>query len=417
MSPSRRLGPTWSCSMRIRPTRYRAGRSWRGTPYQLGDKTYTNGLAIQLHQAPAGRSRPAGGTVHRGGRAGEQRRHPARRRDGSRLGDVPRAGRRQGGPDNPDPATEGRASSDRRPARRRPAVRDPRQGRRRRAGLGPGALGGCDVKLQDGGSDPAPGSAPRRYGPQGDLVHGAPLLIRLRRQAIGRSAQDLAGQPQRREARRPSNPAYADIHRPRNRAAGPLRPRPNTTISPQRNGRSTSRTPARPTRPILSKIQALDIRIDRSDNGEFLLHHNVGSPANGNDYGPLQTPLGPGVSKHLGGSGGRPTNTDWSYFNLEWGGEGVIVAVGWPGQWAAEFVRDASEGPAPVGRPGTDPLQAAAGRGSPQPADRAAVLERRLDRRPERLASLDDGALDAQARRQSCPRRSCSPPARASTTR
>ncbi len=64
---------------------------------------------------------------------------------------------------------------------------------------------------------------------------------------------------------------------------------------------------------------------------------------NGNDYGPLQTPLGPGVGKHLGGSGGRPTNADWSYFNLEWGGEGAIVAVGWPGQWAAEFVRDAGK--------------------------------------------------------------------------
>lgn len=96
--------------------------------------------------------------------------------------------------------------------------------------------------------------------------------------------------------------------------------------------------------PILENIQALDTRIDRTGDREFLLHHNVGSPANGNDYGPLETPLGPGVSKRLGGSGGRPTNTDWSYFNLEWGNEGMIVAVGWPGQWAAEFVRDGAKG-------------------------------------------------------------------------
>ncbi len=92
--------------------------------------------------------------------------------------------------------------------------------------------------------------------------------------------------------------------------------------------------------PIVERIQALDLRIERSETGEFLLHHNVGSPANGNDYGPLQTPLGPGAGKRLGGAGGRPTNADWSYFNLEWAGEGMIVAVGWPGQWAAEFTRD-----------------------------------------------------------------------------
>ncbi|MHC4642587.1 MAG: alpha-galactosidase [Planctomycetota bacterium] len=95
---------------------------------------------------------------------------------------------------------------------------------------------------------------------------------------------------------------------------------------------------------IIEKIQALDIELSRDSNGEFLLHHNVGSPANGNDYGPLETALGPGATKRLGGAGGRPTNKDWSYFNLEWSGEGIIVGVGWPGQWAAEFVRDDARG-------------------------------------------------------------------------
>ena len=93
--------------------------------------------------------------------------------------------------------------------------------------------------------------------------------------------------------------------------------------------------------PILENIQALDIEVDRSSSGEFLLHHNVGSPASGADYGPLETPLGPRTTKRIGGAGGRPTNTDWSYFNLEWAGRGLILAVGWPGQWSAEFARDA----------------------------------------------------------------------------
>jgi len=93
---------------------------------------------------------------------------------------------------------------------------------------------------------------------------------------------------------------------------------------------------------VIEKIQALDVELSRSSDGEFLLHHNVGSPANGNDYGRLETLLGRNATKRLSGAGGRPTNADWSYFNLEWSGEGIIVAVGWPGQWAAEFVRDSA---------------------------------------------------------------------------
>ena len=42
----------------------------------------------------------------------------------------------------------------------------------------------------------------------------------------------------------------------------------------------------------------------------------------------------------ISAAGGRPTNSDWSYFNLQWGKQGAIVVLGWPGQWAAEFRRD-----------------------------------------------------------------------------
>lgn len=96
--------------------------------------------------------------------------------------------------------------------------------------------------------------------------------------------------------------------------------------------------------PILENIQALDLALDRGDTGEFLLHHNRGSLADGNDYGPLETVLSTGQAKRIGAAGGRPTNTDWSYFNLQWPDEGLIAVVGWPGQWAARFERDQSRG-------------------------------------------------------------------------
>ncbi len=92
--------------------------------------------------------------------------------------------------------------------------------------------------------------------------------------------------------------------------------------------------------PILEHIQAVDSTFARLGAGEFVLHHAVGSPSNGTDYGPLETPLGPGVVKRISAAGGRSTNSDWSYFNVAWENRGAIVAVGWPGQWSAEFARD-----------------------------------------------------------------------------
>ena len=96
--------------------------------------------------------------------------------------------------------------------------------------------------------------------------------------------------------------------------------------------------------PIMEDIQPLDLRLSRAEKGEFILHHNVGSPCAPNDYQPLVTTLGPKATKRVGAAGGRPTNSDMSYFNLEWAGEGLIAVVGWPGQWAAQFTRDAGRG-------------------------------------------------------------------------
>jgi alpha-galactosidase len=96
--------------------------------------------------------------------------------------------------------------------------------------------------------------------------------------------------------------------------------------------------------PIIEKILPLDTDWLRRGQGEFLLHHNIGSPANRDDYGPLLTPLPAKATKRISAAGGRPTNSDMCYFNLEWPGEGRIIAVGWPGQWAADFTCDATVG-------------------------------------------------------------------------
>ncbi len=96
--------------------------------------------------------------------------------------------------------------------------------------------------------------------------------------------------------------------------------------------------------PIVDHLLALDGTFSWPGNHDVVLHHSVGSPGNGTDYAPLETPLPPGTSKRISAAGGRPTNTDLSYFNIASGNQGNIIVVGWPGQWAADFVRKADGG-------------------------------------------------------------------------
>jgi alpha-galactosidase len=102
--------------------------------------------------------------------------------------------------------------------------------------------------------------------------------------------------------------------------------------------------------PILADIQAIDATFERPTferpafgrppEGEFVLHHAVGSPARASDYQPLETPLRPGAQTRIATRGGRPSDSDLPYFNVAWRRAGAIIAIGWPGQWAAHFARD-----------------------------------------------------------------------------
>jgi len=98
------------------------------------------------------------------------------------------------------------------------------------------------------------------------------------------------------------------------------------------------------TTPILENIQALDARFERGEDGEFILHHSKGSQASPTDFEPYADRLERKVEKRFSAVGGRPTNTDLCYFNIALPGDGTIVALGWPGQWAATFTRDEGTG-------------------------------------------------------------------------
>jgi len=99
--------------------------------------------------------------------------------------------------------------------------------------------------------------------------------------------------------------------------------------------------------PLLAGIQALDARWERAGGDEFVLHHEFGVfwPHTPADFMPQTSRLGPGTFRRFIPSWGRASADVMPYFDLErGGGAGVIVVVGWPGAWAAQFDRDAQAG-------------------------------------------------------------------------
>jgi len=102
--------------------------------------------------------------------------------------------------------------------------------------------------------------------------------------------------------------------------------------------------------PIIENVQALNIELTRKPEGEFILHRAIGSSASRMDFAPIDEPMPPNAKIMLAPVGGRSSNTSaFPFFNIEApsfppvdGGVrgGVMVGIGWSGQWAAELIRD-----------------------------------------------------------------------------
>jgi alpha-galactosidase len=100
--------------------------------------------------------------------------------------------------------------------------------------------------------------------------------------------------------------------------------------------------------PILGNIQGLDASFQRSARGEFVLHGIKGDFCAADSYEPYQLELVSNVVKNFSPPNYSGKSCDgpdgWPYYNVQMPGGGVILAVGWPGQWASSFVRDAGRG-------------------------------------------------------------------------
>lgn len=90
--------------------------------------------------------------------------------------------------------------------------------------------------------------------------------------------------------------------------------------------------------PLLEAVQAVDGRMPLPPGSEPTLHWAKGAVASFDDFEPQETKLRGGKPFRLQPGGGRGSSQVMPFFNLAGSQGGVIAAVGWSGEWAAEFV-------------------------------------------------------------------------------
>ncbi len=95
--------------------------------------------------------------------------------------------------------------------------------------------------------------------------------------------------------------------------------------------------------PILEDILPLDLSIPASANERLRLHHANGSSCRMDDFLPHLTELPPASQVTLAPVGGRSSSGALPFFNLQRAAGGLLIAIGWSGQWALQLTRDASQ--------------------------------------------------------------------------
>jgi alpha-galactosidase len=95
---------------------------------------------------------------------------------------------------------------------------------------------------------------------------------------------------------------------------------------------------------LLEAVQGLDMTLQHPVESEFTLHGITGDSCTPDSYEPYRIVFRPGESRTFAAAGGRPTNGTFPYYNLQTLGRGLILGLGWPGQWESSFTRDDAAG-------------------------------------------------------------------------
>jgi alpha-galactosidase len=309
------------------------GRSWRGTPFQLGDKTYAHGLAFNSTKHILVRlGRPAERfTADVGLENNDDTQRGAAQGNGSVTFHVLVGGkeaftspvlRLKDGPMPLDLPLRGAEEFEIR-------VKDGGDGRGWDQALWAEAAvwfkDGTKIRLQDLPDDAS--ADLNRYG-LSFVYGGQPSGQALTHWTRRISATDQGAQRTQREV------VYHD-------PATGLEIRLEATVFgdfPAVEYLVVFQNTAATNTPLLESIQVLDTALPVAHSGQTVLHWAKGGVASFDDFAPQEFSLKPGARLRLQPGGGRSSSQVLPFFNIEGAAAGVVAAVGWSGEWAAEFV-------------------------------------------------------------------------------
>lgn len=86
--------------------------------------------------------------------------------------------------------------------------------------------------------------------------------------------------------------------------------------------------------PVLEQVRAVDGMYSTGTDRSAILHRLNGSTCAVDDWMPFDQLLVDGEAVDFAATEGRSSNVS-PWFNAEWGGGGLITAIGWSGQWCA----------------------------------------------------------------------------------
>ncbi|MEN6336391.1 MAG: alpha-galactosidase [Phycisphaerales bacterium] len=92
--------------------------------------------------------------------------------------------------------------------------------------------------------------------------------------------------------------------------------------------------------PIIENIQTLDVQLRTGyARKPAVLHQLTGDVTGERSFLPLETTLEAGKPVAFAPIGGRPSSGAFPFFDLRYGDEGLITAIGWSGQWSVRLER------------------------------------------------------------------------------
>jgi len=90
--------------------------------------------------------------------------------------------------------------------------------------------------------------------------------------------------------------------------------------------------------PILSDIHPLDIAL-APPAGDLTIHSINGSTTTPDDFIPYHVAVPEGFKRTFAPTYGRSSQVTAPFFNFQWDGGGLVLAVGWSGQWSMDVER------------------------------------------------------------------------------